>query len=152
MDVYEKISAGAVDDVGDSIVLDHYQREKGRIKVRSTNGKEVRLFLERGQVLQRGELLRSTCNRLLVVKLAKESVISAYASSWQQFSQACYHLGNRHTRIQIGERWLRFIEDPVLLELMQQLGLSVRREDVEFEPESGAYGHGHAGKSHSHHH
>jgi len=139
-------------NVDDVIVLDHIQREKGRFKVLSRNGEEVRLFLERGYLLQRDELLQSRCQKLLRVELAKETVVTAKTDSWSDFSRACYHLGNRHTRIQIGACWLRFIEDPVLVKLVERLGLQIIKEQAEFEPESGAYGHGHAGKSPSHHH
>ena len=140
--------SGAVDDI---IMLDHIQREKGRLKVTSRNGDEVCLFLERGQVLQCDEVLHSQCNRFIRVKLAKEEVVTARASSWPEFSRACYHLGNRHVRLQLGNLWLRFLPDPVLEGLMKHLGLETVTEQAAFEPESGAYGFGHSGKS-SHHH
>ncbi len=152
IEIFQKATSDSSDSIDDVIVLDHIQREKGRLKVISKNGEEVRIFLERGNVLKANQVLLSSCNKYLRVALAKETVVTAYTDSWEKFSRACYHLGNRHTRIQIGERWLRFIEDPVLMELMEQLELNTKIEDAEFEPESGAYGHGHAGKAAKHHH
>jgi urease accessory protein len=141
--------SGSADDI---ILLNHTEREKARLKTTSRNGEEVRLFLERGHILQRDEILVSDCNRYVRVKLAKEAVVTARATRWQDFSRACYHLGNRHVRLQLGNLWLRFLPDPVLVDLMQHLGLSTTQEEAEFEPESGAYGHGHAGKSAAHAH
>ncbi|NNC55693.1 MAG: urease accessory protein UreE, partial [Pseudomonadales bacterium] len=38
--------------IADSVALDHLQREKGRLKVNSRNGQQLRIFLERGKPLQ----------------------------------------------------------------------------------------------------
>lgn len=152
IEIFDKEQIAQDGPVDDIVVLDHIQREKGRLKVISRNGEEVRLFLERGNILQRDQVLQSSCNQLLRVKLAKEPVVTARATSWQNFCRACYHLGNRHTRVQIGNLWVRFLYDPVLVELVEKLGLVAEREEAEFEPESGAYGHGHAGKASTHHH
>ncbi|MGB5325245.1 MAG: urease accessory protein UreE [Pseudomonadales bacterium] len=152
LEVHRKASPSFQAEIVDTIVLDHVQREKGRLKVISSNGQEVGLFLERGKLLHRGDVLRTDCNKYLRVELAKEPVITASAKCWEAFSRACYHLGNRHVRLQLGEMWLRFQEDPVLVELVEHLGLTAQREMAEFEPESGAYGHGHAGKAGHHAH
>jgi len=140
--------------LADHVALDHLQREKGRLKVSSRNGLELRIFLERGKPLQSGEVLQASSGEYIAVAFSEEPVMTAYASDWQAFSKACYHFGNRHTRLQIGERWLRFVPDPVLAELAARLGLRVEQHDAVFDPEPGAYS-GHAGHSHhgehSHH-
>ncbi|MFK8021539.1 MAG: urease accessory protein UreE [Pseudomonadales bacterium] len=146
IEVHTKATTKQFCEVDDIIELDHIQREKGRLKVTSKNGEEVRLFLERGKLLVRDQVLQSDCNKLLKVSLAKERVVTVRTNSWPIFSRACYHLGNRHVRMQIGDRWLRFLEDPVLIELVEMFGLTTEICEDEFEPESGAYGHGQAGK------
>ena len=128
------------------VELDHIQREKGRLKLTASDGTEVRIFIQRGQLLEPDELLPTSCGRLIKVGLAKEEVVTARTDDWDTFAKACYHLGNRHTRIQIGERWLRFLHDPVLVELVELLGLTATRELAEFVPETGAY----SGGGHSH--
>lgn len=127
-----------------TVELDHIEREKGRLKLTSTNGEDVRVFIQRGQLLEPDELLPTECGQWIKVGLAKEEVVTASTEDWDAFSKACYHLGNRHTRIQIGERWLRFLFDPVLVELVELLGLTAKRELAEFVPESGAYAGGHS--------
>ncbi len=147
-EVYERLAAAPCEAVHDTLVLDHLQRERGRFRALSAAGTEVRLFLERGQTLRVGELLRTRCGKCLVVTGAEEEVMRAHTPDWTLFARACYHLGNRHTKVQIGERWLRFSHDHVLCEMLVELGLQVLEERAVFVPESGAY----AGRGHAHGH
>lgn len=148
LEVYERLPASAADQIYDQVVLDHLQRERGRIKTQATNGEEVRVFLQRGQTLQIGELLKTSCGKVLQVSGAKESVLEAHSADARLFSRACYHLGNRHTKVEIGEGWLRLTADHVLEEMLRELGLETTRIDAVFVPETGAYAKG----SHEHHH
>ncbi len=137
MEIVERL--GCYGDAADSIKLDYLQREKGRFKTVSTKGYEICLFLKRGKTLKENELLRSSCGYELVVAYAEESVMTATAKDWQQFCKVCYHMGNRHVRLQIGRLWIRFKPDHVLKELSENHGLSVKEHDAVFIPESGAY-------------
>lgn len=132
----------------DAVVLDHLQREKGRLKVVAASGAQLRIFLERGRTLAPGELLCSDCGRLFEVVAADEDVLRASTDDWHRFTRACYHLGNRHVKLQVGDLWLRLAPDHVLEEMLQQLGLETCTERAPFVPESGAYAGGH----HGHHH
>lgn len=129
--------------VHDEVQLDHLQREKARLKVSSEAGETLQLFLERGKLLTPGTLLASDCGRILRVQARAEAVTTALAGDWLSFTKACYHLGNRHVRLQIGECWLRMTPDHVLEALLSSLGLDIRHEVAAFEPEPGAYQHGH---------
>ncbi|TGD74823.1 urease accessory protein UreE [Mangrovimicrobium sediminis] len=149
-EVYERLAAAPCEAVHDTLLLDHLQRERGRFRAVSASGAEVRVFLERGQTLRVGELLRTRCGKCLVVTGAEEDVMRAATDDWSLFARACYHLGNRHTKVQVGKRWLRISHDHVLGEMLVELGLQVVEERAVFVPESGAYaGRGHG---HSHHH
>lgn len=143
----------------DSVTLDFTTRQKARIKTISDLGNDIGIFLERGNPLRIGEILKTECGKLLLVKGALESVHTASTDDWLSFSKVCYHLGNRHTQLQVSSLWLRFKPDHVLAELAENYGLSVQLHEAIFEPESGAYGkrgghsHGHAHEhSHSHSH
>ena len=149
LEVYERLPDFAPRSDAESLVLDHLQREKGRFKTFLSDGTEVRVFLERGKVLPIGQGLRSVCGRHLVVEGALEPVVLARTDNWVLFANACYHLGNRHVRLQIGDRWLRMTPDHVVEEMLVTLGLDVFHENAVFEPESGAY-HG-AAHAHQHH-
>lgn len=154
MDVYEKAISHCHSPVDDVVVLNHEQRQKGRLKALTRSGSEIRIFLERGKPLEPGELLKTECGLVVEVNAAKEEVMQASCEDWTTFSRACYHLGNRHVKIQIGdskaegigERVLRITPDYVLQEMLEQLGLQVVTIHDVFVPESGAYSKGH------HHH
>ncbi len=148
LEVCERLPSLAPGCVAAELALDHLQREKGRFKSRLADGTEVRVLLERGRTLPIGQVLRSVCGRYLVVTGTPEPVTLARARDWTMFAHACYHLGNRHVRVQIGERWLRIMPDHVLELMLAQLGLEVLSEQAVFEPTSGAY----RGSGHVHHH
>jgi urease accessory protein len=65
------------------------------------------------------------------------------ASSAQALARAAYHLGNRHTPIEVGNGWLRFVSDHVLAQMLAGLGLETTAVSAPFEPEPGAYAAGH---------
>ena len=133
----------------DRVVLDHLQRERGRLKVLAESGAELHIFLERGKTLALGEILVSDCGARIEVSGALESVVRGEADDWQVFARACYHLGNRHVKIQVGERWLHMTPDPVLEQMLIQLGVRVSHRQAVFVPEPGAYAEG---GQHGHHH
>ncbi len=145
-EVFQRLGLHSHDQVDAELVLDHEQRSKGRLRASTSEGMEVRVFIERGKPLQVGEYLRTHCGKTLRVCGAQEPVITASCEDWLRFSKACYHLGNRHVKMQVGERWLRITPDHVLEELLVLLGLKVVRELAVFNYEQGAYG------GHGHHH
>ncbi|MCK7596346.1 urease accessory protein UreE [Microbulbifer sp. CAU 1566] len=163
LDIYERLGTDSGKTPQYSLVLDHLQRDRGRLRAQATDGSEVRIFLERGKPLQVGEILQSQCDSYVEVVGAEEPVTTAHCNDWFTFSRACYHLGNRHVKLQIGNResangyWLRITPDHVLEEMLELLGLSLMREEAVFVPESGAYSGGHShghsqGHSHGHSH
>ena len=146
LEVFERLGTHCHEVADQIVVLTHEQRDKGRLKLTSESGEEVRVFLERGKPLLVGEYLKSTCGRYIRVEGAVEEVAHASCDDWHTFARACYHLGNRHTKVEVGERWLRIKPDHVLEEMLALLGLVISHEQAVFVPESGAYSHGH------HHH
>jgi urease accessory protein len=147
LEIHERLGMHCHAEVAHSVVLSHEQRDRGRLKVTTPEGEEVRIFLERGQPLRVGEFLKTDCGQVLQVAGAVEAVAHASCDDWHVFARACYHLGNRHSKIQVGDRWLRIKPDHVLEELLHLLGLVVTHEQAIFNAESGAYAQGH---SHSH--
>ena len=130
------------------LLLTHDERSRARLKAQTVTGEEIGIFLEHGQPLMLGDILVTSCSKTVRVDGAAEPVLSATCDDWRLFARACYHLGNRHVKIQIAERTLRITPDHVLQSMLESLGLSVRQELAVFVPENGAY-HGH-GHEHSH--
>ncbi|MCB9641352.1 MAG: urease accessory protein UreE [Myxococcales bacterium] len=135
----------------DQVILPYSLRQKGRFRTTTQSGKDVGIFLKRGDVLQDGDFLFTECDQVLQVVAEQEEVITAHSEDWVAFAKACYHMGNRHVPMAIGERWLRFQPDHVLQEMLERMGLTCQVHRAPFTPEQGAY-HGSGGHSHGHHH
>jgi urease accessory protein len=140
------------------ICLDYDQRSKGRLKASADTGEDIGLFLERGKVLQDGDILRATSGALIRVVAKQELLIRAKAEDWPSFARSCYHLGNRHVPIEIGDLELFLRPDHILQAMVESHGLNGSEVLKAFNPEQGAYagGHGHsnhgADQDHSHDH
>lgn len=149
--------------VDDWLDLPYELRCRSRFRTTTRSGADIGVFLERGFVLDIGDVLIAADGRRFGINTANEAVVTAYADDWNVFARACYHLGNRHVPMQIGERWLRIQPDHVLQELIEGFGLRIENEQQPFRPEGGAYsgsgkitailphshGHGDARGSHS---
>jgi len=131
------------------LTLPFDKRQKSRLRVSLDNNEEAFLVLQRGTLLRNGDLLRADNGLIIEVRAAEEEVATASTKDALLFARACYHLGNRHVPLQVGDGWLRLQRDHVLEDMVRSLGLDVRHEQAPFEPEGGAYGSHH---SHSHSH
>ena len=108
-------------------------RSKSRLRCFSAEGEDVGLFLERGQPpLYDGECLQAEDGR----------IVRTCANAFE-LTRAAYHLGNRHVALQVGDGWLRLLDDYVLKAMLEQLGASAENIEAPFQPEHGAYGGGH---------
>jgi urease accessory protein len=125
------------------LVLPFDLRRKSRFRATLTNGTEAAIFLPRGSVLRNGDLLEAEDGTLVRVESAPEDVLLVTAETPYELMRAAYHLGNRHTPVELGENFLKIEADPVLKEMLVQLGVTVREENSSFDPEGGAYGGGH---------
>ncbi len=124
-------------------------RSKSRLRATSSAGEDVGLFLERGQPpLADGDFLEARDGRIVRVVARPEKLLHVTCASAFELTRAAYHLGNRHVALQIGDGWLRLLDDYVLKAMLEQLGAQVSEIEAGFQPEHGAYGGGH---HHSHH-
>lgn len=128
----------------DMLELSFEYRCKSRLLARTEAGVELGLFLPRGTVLRDGQKLIATDGRVVGVKAAIETLTEARCRDPRELAKAAYHLGNRHVAVELGEGWLRIAADHVLGAMLLGLGAELRPVDAAFEPEAGAYAHGHA--------
>jgi urease accessory protein len=125
------------------------ERTRSRHYFETDEGQGIYLRLPRGTVLRHGELLQSEDGKTLVRVIAKpEPVMTVTAQAPLELLRAAYHLGNRHVSLEVRETYLQLSPDPVLKTMLEQLGVQVTETIAPFEPEAGAYRHGH---SHSRH-
>lgn len=127
-------------------------RQKSRFRSSLSDGREVAVLLPRGQGLRDGDLLEADDGSVIVVHALPETVSRVMSDDLLLLCRAAYHLGNRHMPVQVATGELRYHHDHVLDDMLRQLGLEPEMAQLPFEPESGAYGSGHAFASHPHHH
>lgn len=131
------------------VVLTFEERQKSRYRARLSNEQFLGWFIERGTVLQDGDLLQCVSGELVRVVAAPETVSQVNADSQLALTRAAYHLGNRHVPLQIGANYLRYLHDHVLDDMVRGLGLEVKCQQLPFQPENGAYHTQHHDHQHS---
>jgi urease accessory protein len=126
-----------------TLTLAYDARCKSRLAATLDTGEEVALVLPRGTVLADGDVLVADDGALVRVAAAAEAVLVVRSRDALLLTRAAYHLGNRHTPVEIGIDYLKLEADPVLETMLTRLGVSVERATLPFHPEAGAYGGGH---------
>ncbi len=138
-----------------TVALPLHKRVRGRLRITLDDNTDAGIDIERGDVLEDGALLSSEDGSILAVRAEPEAVSVASCEDRRLFARACYHVGNRHTQVQIELHELIYLHDHVLDEMLTGLGLAVRQESRAFNPENGAYtgesSHGHHHHDHHHH-
>ena len=146
-----------------SVELDWDVRQKSRFAATDSLGRELAVFLPRGQAVRGGDVLAAEDGSLIRVLAAPQKVlhITACAEHGTPFDlmRAAYHLGNRHVPIELQPDHLKIEPDHVLADMLRSMHMTVVEADLPFEPEGGAYGghvtndgHHHHGHGHSHDH
>lgn len=123
-----------------TLALTAMERTRSRYSFEMSDGNAVHLHLPRGTILRDGDLLQTERGDAIARVIAKpEPVLQVTAKTPLALLRAVYHLGNRHVKLEIASTYLRLEPDPVLQEMLEQMGLEVREEVLPFQPETGAY-------------
>ena len=139
-----------------SITLDWDVRQKSRFESTDSAGRQVGVFLQRGQVVRGGDVLVGEDGSLIQVRAAPQAVLrithcTAHGTPFD-LTRAAYHLGNRHVPIELQADHLKIEPDHVLADMLRAMHLIVNEVDESFEPENGAYGEHGGGHHHGHDH
>ncbi len=126
-----------------TLTLAFDERRKSRLATMLDTGEEVGLVLPRGTVLADGDILVGEDGGLVRIVAAAQPVLRVTSARAGALTRAAYHLGNRHTPVEIGDGYLQIEADPVLADMLRRLGLEVEALHGTFAPETGAYGGGH---------
>src|SRR5690606_28419525 len=108
LEVFE-IAKKPSQDATMQVVLTFDERQKSRYKTATACGKELGWFIERGTVLQDGDVLQCKTGELIKVIAAAEEVSEVRSQNQLLLTRAAYHLGNRHVPLQIGPGFLRYL-------------------------------------------
>jgi urease accessory protein len=134
----------------DRVVLDAGDRNRRRIVLRGEQGTEFLLDFAKPQTLRDGDGLVLDDGSIVLITGEKEALVEIAAGSALDAVRLAWHLGNRHTDVQISGDKLRIRRDHVLEEMLRGLGATLTPLAAPFDPEQGApHGHDH---EHDHEH
>src|SRR5229473_4144218 len=147
-------AAGSFDASGavDRVVLDADERHRRRIVLTGEHGTKFLLDLDRAVALKDGDGLVLDDGAVVTVAGRAEPLIEIEAKSPLDLVRLAWHLGNRHTQVEIVGGKLRIRRDHVLESMVAGLGGKLAPIDAPFEPEAGAHAHSVAEHAHDHGH
>ena len=125
------------------LVLAFDARKKSRQLVRLDSGEEIGILLPPSTILRDGDVIESEDGSQFKIQAAKEELMMVTAPDSFTLVRAAYHLGNRHTSIELRPDRILLQVDSVLKEMLLGLGVTVALVSEKFTPESGAYRGGH---------
>src|SRR5215467_11489205 len=109
----------------DFIVLDAQDRHRRRIVFVGEHGATYLLDLPRPVQLRDGDGLLLEDGALVRVTSKAEALVEIAAASPHDLARIAWHLGNRHTEVQVACDKLRIRRDHVLEEMLSGLGASL---------------------------
>jgi urease accessory protein len=128
----------------DRVVLDADGRFRRRMLLTGESGTTFLLDLPRPTPLREGDGLVLDDGSIVRVDGKPELLVEIAAADEQELARLAWHLGNRHTDVQIVGGKLRIRRDHVLEAMLRGLGATLTDIEATFHPEPGAYGqHGH---------
>jgi urease accessory protein len=132
----------------DRVVLDADGRHRRRIMLTGERGTKFLLDLPHATALRDGDGLVLDDGSIVLVAGKPEPLVEIAATSSCELARLAWHIGNRHTDVQIVGDTLRIRRDHVLEDMLRGLGATLTPIDAPFDPEHGAYGHGHQHHDH----
>jgi urease accessory protein len=131
-----------------SVTLEFDARHRRRIRLTTDQGEEVLIDLPQAVAMADGDALQLEDGRFLKIHAAAEPVVEVRHREPGQLVRLAWHLGNRHLATEIRAHVLRVRPDHVIEEMLRRLGAELRKVQVPFQPEGGAY----SGDDHRHDH
>ena len=135
-----------------TVTLDFEDRHRRRIRLVDDGGADFLLDLPEATRFGDGDALAVVdSGDMIRVIAAAEAVADITAPDIDAAVKLAWHIGNRHTPMQVlPGGGLRIRDDHVLVAMVERLGAEVHRHHAGFSPEAGAY-HDGGGAGHHHH-
>jgi urease accessory protein len=124
-------------------VLDAHDRHRRRLALTGERGTAFLLDLPHATTLRDGDGLVLEDGAVVLVAGRPEPLVEIAAANAHELARLAWHIGNRHTELQIVGDKLRIRRDHVLEDMLRGLGAGVTPIEAPFDPEGGAYEHGH---------
>jgi len=144
-----------------TVTLSFEDRFRRRVRLIDDAGEPFLLDLAHATRFEDGDGLVLTEGGVLLVRAAIEDVLEITGKDSQHTARLAWHIGNRHTPLEVLPGGiLRIQYDHVLMHMLEGLGATVLRVSAPFAPEAGAYdspqageeGHGRHDHTHAHSH
>ncbi len=130
----------------DRVVLDAGERHRRRVVLTGERGTVFLLDLPQAVALRDGDGLVLDDGSVIRVTGKPEPLIEIAARTPHELARLAWHIGNRHTDMQVAGDRLRIRRDHVLEAMLRGLGAQLTPIDAPFDPEAGAYAaHPHIG-------
>ena len=121
----------------DRVVLDAGDRHRRRIVLKSEHGMDFMLDLDEAVALRDGDGIVLDDGAIVLVASKAEPLLEMVASTPPGLIRLAWHLGNRHTDVQVAGDRLRIRHDHVLKDMVIGLGATVAEVDAPFDAEGG---------------
>jgi urease accessory protein len=137
----------------DLAVLKHDERRVRRRMLPLVHGDQVFVEFPAALTLADRSGLELEDGRIAEIVAAEEALYEVSGRDDLHVMRLCWHLGNRHLKAQLirnGDATrLLILRDRVIGDLLSGLGAELREVSETFDPEDGAYAHGHAEPPHA---
>lgn len=130
------VGAWSAREAIDRVILDADDRQRRRIVLTGESGTTFLLDLERPISLRNGDGLVLDDGAVVEVRGAPEPLIEVAGPRAVDVLRFAWHIGNRHTDLQIVGDHLRIRRDHVLEAMLAQMGASLVPVDAPFDPEA----------------
>ena len=123
-----------------SVTLAFEDRHRRRFRMTDDAGAPFLLDLADAVRLADGDALVLECGGMIVVRSAPERVADLRCGDTAGTLRLAWHIGNRHTPVQVlPDGTLRIAYDHVLVAMAEGLGAKAIERSAPFQPEGGAY-------------
>lgn len=127
----------------DRVVLAADDRHRRRLVMTGEAGTRFLLDLPHAAMLRDGDGLVLDDGSIVRVVGKPEPLVEIAAPSEAARLSIAWHIGNRHVEVQVVGDRLRIRRDHVIEAMLLGLGATVTPIEAPFDPEQGAYAHGH---------
>ncbi len=125
-----------------TVTLRFEDRHRRRLRMTDDQGCAFLLDLANATQLADGDGLGLEGDEVILVRAATEPVLDITCANPMEAARIAWHIGNRHTPLQVlDEIRLRIGDDHVIREMIEGLGATTEPKQAPFAPESGAYSH-----------
>src|SRR5450755_3444096 len=124
--------------ITDRVILDADDRNRRRIVMTGEKGTEFLLDFAKPVSLRDGDGLLLDDGLIVLVAGEQEKLVEISAGSALNCVRLAWHLGNRHTDVQVIDDRIRIRRDHVLEDMLRGLNATLIAVDAPFDPEAAA--------------